>query len=222
MSERCYIRIDARIVAKAMRKLHREGFFKATASGDAWSCCKRMIGADKEGKSYKDNYLWNKSFPILDVNLDKALRRGYFGGINLSFNQGTNVSSSEDRPIYHEDIHNSYGSVMYADPLPYGQPTVTSEWPSDKHTYVAFIRCKLTLKEGLLPWLQFKSQVDNVIEGWDAGTLIEQTCEYHDMCLTSVDLRTISQWYEIELDEDYKSVFYVFLTKEGLLVPYIN
>ena len=61
-----------------------------------------------------------------------------------------------------------------------------------------------------------------MIEGWESGSLIEDTMLWHEVVLTSVDLATISQWYEIEVDDDYDSVFYIYKTKSGFLVPYID
>lgn len=204
-----------------MRQLHDQGFSHATMSGDAWSCCHEMIGCDHDGKRYPENWTWQRYMPKLNIALDKRLRVGYFGGINLSSNIGKNVATPES-PIYHEDIHNSYGSVMYSDPLPCGIPTITRTWPDDYQLYIAEIRCKLKLRPGLEPWFQFKNGIDNIIEGWSYGTLVEQTREWHELTLTSVDIATISQWYEMEIDPEYEAVFYIFKAKVGLLQPYIE
>lgn len=204
-----------------MSDLHKKGFAKATLSGDAWTCCKQIIGADPHGKTYPHNWKWERNFPHIPIELDKRLRKGYIGGINYSANWGENVATA-DRPIYHEDIHSSYPSTMYADPLPCGIPTMTTEWPDDYQLYVAEIRVKMTIKEGLKPWYQFKHAYDNIIENWEYGTLVEQTREWHDMTLTSVDLITLSQWYDLEFDHDYPETFFIFKSCEGMLAPYID
>lgn len=111
---------------------------------------------------------------------------------------------------------------MYADPLPFGIPTITHDWPDDYQLYVAELRVKYHLREGLKPWLTFKTGIDNLLEGWDYGTLIEETEQWHQVMLTSVDIATISQWYEIEIDDEFEPTFYIFKAKEGLLRPYID
>lgn len=204
-----------------MLDLHARGFSKSTLSGDAWNCAKQMIGSDKDGKAYPENWTWNKNFPKLPIALDQRLRKGYFGGINYSSNWGRN-DATEERPIWHEDINSSYPSTMYADPLPVGIPTMTHEWPDDYQLYVAEVKLKMTLKEGLRPWFQFKTAYDYIIEGWDYGTLVEQTYEWHEMTLTSVDLITLSQWYDLEFNEDYENTFFIFKSYTGLLAPYID
>lgn len=194
-----------------MRMLHSQGYNRATLSGDAWNCCKRMIGTS-DGKSHKeDNWRWDYYFPKLPLQLDRSLRLGYSGGINISRHQGRNDAYvmhpdmsgldlfdeeaetiiSPDLPIKHYDIHNSYGKTMYDDPLPFGLPTYTEEWPPCRTLFVAMIRMRMRLKDGLIPWFQFKNGVDDVIEGWQHGTQIEQTYEWHDIVITSTDLRTL-------------------------------
>ena len=199
-------------MAQLCRKLHAEGFSRATLSGDAWNCCKKMIGTS-DGKSHgSDNWKWDYYFPRLNVDLDRTLRHGYSGGINISRHQGRNDAYvmnpdiagldmfmeerpqpiiSEDLPIKHYDIHNSYGKTLRDDFLPFGLPTYTEDWPPCRCLYVAKIRVKLTLKEGLIPWWQFKNGVDDVIEGWPHGTQVTQTYHWHDLTLTSVDLETL-------------------------------
>ena len=204
--------MDSRIVAVAMRKLHEEGFSRATLSGDAWNCCKRMIGTS-DGKTHgSDNWKWDYYFPKLQLSLDKTLRLGYAGGLNISRHQGRNdayvmkpdmaaldlfmddvpeTKISADLPIKHYDIHNSYGKTMHDDPLPFGIPTYTEDWPPCRTLFVAQIRLKMRLKEGLIPVWQFKNGVDNVIEGWEHGTQIVETYFWHDITITSYDLKTL-------------------------------
>ena len=120
-----YIDRDAEIVARAMISLHKGQRTASTASGDAWQWAQRMIGVNpKTGKFNPTDKKWDWFFPHLDVELDRFLRHGYAGGLNISAHPGRNIATA-DRPIVHEDVHNMYGSVLMWDPLPIGYPTVS-------------------------------------------------------------------------------------------------
>lgn len=217
-----YIHRDAQIVAVAMRSMHAQGRTASTASGDAWQWAQRMIGTDPNtGKYNPIDKKWGNMFPHLDVDLDRFLRHGYAGGLNISMHQGENVAS-EDRPIVHEDVHNMYGSVLMWDPLPIDLPTVTTEWPADGQLYVADLSLKLHLKDGMIPWFQFKEGIDNMIENLPHGAIVDNTDSWHQMILTSVDLITLSHWYDIEIDEDYTPTFWIFKQRTGIFREYLE
>lgn len=225
-----YIKRDAEIVAVSMQRLHKGNgdmqFDRCTLSGDAWKITKDMIGtSDGKHHSNKNNWRWDRYFPRLPLALDRRVRKAYFGGINLSpiHNHGV-LQSTEERPIYHEDIHNSYGAVMMWKPLPIGLPRETHEFPADGILYIAEVRIKLHLKpeyEGN-GWYQFKNGVDNVLEGWEHGTIVTDTKEWHELSLTSIDLDLLEDWYDVEYDEWYKPSFLVFNDRTGILKPYID
>jgi len=199
-----------------MRAFHKEKFTRATISGDAWACAREMIGSS-DGQRHASYLKWDKYFPKLTLELDRLIRAAYSGGINYSMNPGVHEGG-----ISHYDIHNSYGAVMMWAPMPYGLPTETKDWPREDQLFVANIRIKLKLREGLKPWLQFRNGFDNIIEGWDHGTLVSETKEWHTLTLTSVDIGIIDDWYEITFDDDYDETFWIFPSKEGLLKPYLD
>ena len=216
-----YVKRDARIVARVARDLHRRGFTRATLSGDAWKCAKTMLGTS-DGKDHGPgaNWKWEYMMPSLSPALDAKLRRGYWGGINISDNQGINRSGM--RRIVHEDIHNSYGAVMRWDPMPYGRPSVTHDWPEEHTWWIGEMAIRLKLREGLIPWFQFKNGVDNIMEGWKHGTLVTKTAMHHIVTLTSVDLAVLEQWYEVDIADWFEPTFWIFTTRSGFLVPYID
>ena len=217
-----YIDRDADIVAVAMLQLHKSGRTASTASGDAWQWAKRMIGVNpKTGKYNPHDKKWDNLFPHLDVELDRFLRHGYAGGLNISFHTGYSAATP-DRPITHEDVHNMYGSVLMWDPLPIGIPTESDKWPCDDFLYVAHVSIKLTLKDGMIPWFQFKEGIDNAIEGWPHGTIVECTYHWHEMILTSVDLITLSHFYDIEFCPDFCPHFWIFKQREGIFKEYLE
>lgn len=107
-------------------------------------------------------------------------------------------------------------------PMPYGIPVRTELWPHPDSLFVAKVRIKLKLREGLRPWFQFHNGLDNMLEEWDHGTLVEETKVYHTLTLTSVDLDILDDWYEVQFEESYQPTFWVFRSKSGLLQPYID
>lgn len=218
-----YVIRDAEIVAKAMHRLHAGGKKKSTASGDAWSLMKKFIATDKDGKRYEHDLRWEKYFPVLTTELDQRLRRGYCGGLNMSFNRGVIVADEvKDGCITHEDVHSMYPTVMSYDPLPYGIPTMSfGEPPATGAIYIMECCIKFHLKDGMLPWFQFKNALDYQIEGIPFGTPIEATYEWHEMTMTNVDLDILMDWYDVEFNPDYCNVYYTFLQKTGIFADYI-
>lgn len=217
-----YIKRDAEIVAVAMRRMHAQGRTASTASGDAWQWAQRMINRDKNTGLYNPSSKnWSNLFPHIDVNLDRFLRHGFSGGVNISTHPGLSVAT-ENVPIVHEDVHNMYGSVLMWDDLPIDIPTYSEEWPADGQLYVAALSLKLHLKDGMIPWFQFKEGIDNMMEGLPNGSIITSTDQWHQMILTSVDLITISHWYDIELDEEYTPAFWIFKKRAGIFREYLE
>ena len=213
-----YVKRDAQIVAAVASLLHSKAGgsrTKSTASGDAWMLMKKYIAG--EGNNPSKDLRWQKYFPKLPTELDMRLRKGYTGGLNISMHRGEHTGI-----ITHEDVHSMYPTVMSYDPLPYGIPTIQFEPPRDGALYIVETRIKLTLKDGMFAWLQFKNAYDNLIEGWEHGTLIEQTAEWHEMTLTNVDLDIIMDWYDVEFDKEYPHTYFVFLQKTGIFAGYID
>ena len=219
-----YIDNDARIVAVAMRHLHREGFRKATASGDTWHQAKEFLRRKrpKDKRKYKDNLQWLDFFPQLDLDLDMFLRRGYSGGLNISLHRGLNIASPE-RPITHEDVHNMYGGKMDKCKLPYGLPILSKSPPTiPGMLYIAHVMVKMDLKDGLFPWYQFKNGYDNQIEGLKMGEPVIYTTEYHELILTNVDLDLLSEWYNLDFDPDWEPQYWIFKSKTGIFTEYLD
>lgn len=218
-----YVIRDAEIVARAMHRLHAGGKKKSTASGDAWSLMKKFIGTNEKGERFKDDLRWQKLFPILPSELDIHLRKGYMGGLNMSFGRGVNIAEEcAGGCITHEDVHSMYPTVMSYDPLPYGEPTVDFKPPAEGVLYIVECCIKLQLKEGLLPWFQFKTGLDYQMEGIPFGTPIEATYQWHEMTLTNVDLDVLMDWYDVEFNPDYCNLYHIFLSKTGVFRGYIE
>lgn len=209
-----YIDMDARIVAVAMRRLHRLGRRKATASGDAWHHAKESL---REG--HKMNYKWLEYFPPLPYELDQFFRIGYFGGLNISMHQG-HLAGME---LTHEDKHNMYGGVMLYDPLPVGLPIQSDKPPEiPGMLYIGHYMIKLRLKDGKFPWFQLKEGYDCQIEGLQPGEPVVDTYEWHEMVLTNVDLDLLQEWYDVEHHPDWTPHYWIFKSKIGVFRKHIE
>ena len=220
-----YIDRDAQIVAVAMRKLYRLGATKATASGDAWHFVKESLreipGTDGK-KKYIDNLKWPDLFPMLPIDLDRALRVGYFGGLNISYHKGVN-EARPGVPLTHEDKHNMYGGIMYDSPLPYGLPIISDNPPANTDMlYIKHCMIKLKLKDGRFPWLQFKNMLDCQLEDIKPGEPIKYCKEWHEMILTSVDLDLLAEWYDIEEAPFFSPKYWIFRSKIGVIKSHLD
>lgn len=207
-----YVRMDARIVAVAMRQMHREGYIKSTSSGDCWMDAKRTI------REIHGKHFWKNHFPSLSLELDTALRKGYRGGINVSQHRGENRGH-----ITHEDVNSMYPTVMMYDPLPYGTPFVTLCQPENDDTlYVVKCGIKLTLREDRIPYFVFGNHLDADMEGIGPTDPVESCQHFHDMTLTNVDLRILNTFYYIEVDDSVPPLYWCWAPKTGIFAPYID
>ncbi len=212
-----YVKTDARIVARAMQQLHSLGADRSTSSGDAWQGIKASLGVGPDGKPYYNNYRWDSHFPKLTRALDKLLRAGYFGGINVSQHKGR-----VDGPITHIDVNSMYPAVMYYDQLPHGLPYATTKKPSEGKLYVIRCRIKLKLRDGKVPIFMFKDGVDAMLEGMKTADPVIETKEFHELILTNIDYDNIKRFYHIETDPDYTPVYFVFKSCVGLFREYLD
>lgn len=194
---------------------------KATASGDAWETAKAMLDHAPNGYVYKDGKRWKTYFPSLPLDLDMRLRRAYMGGLNISRHRGLNVAT-EDVPIVHEDLHSSYPARLHDYPLPVGRPVMSGLPPCDGVLYIAEVRVRFKVKEGMFPWFQFKNGLDCMLEGIEPGTPVEECKEWHELTLTSIDLELLARWYDLEIDDDYPAVFFIFTSATGVFADYVD
>lgn len=199
-----------------MRIYHDKGFDRATMSGDAWQCLKQMVGTT-DGRKHRDYIVWERYFPQLTREGDARIRKAYSGGQNYSDNKGMNEGD-----LWHEDVHNMYGGVDYNDPLPVGTPVLCRKEPTFYKLYIRECRVKFHLKEGRKPVYQFKNGVDNILEGWEHGTLVTDTKEWHDLSMTNIDIGTYSMFYDLEFDPTYEDQYIAFDSRTGLLKPYLD
>lgn len=214
-----YVVRDAVIPAVAMTRMHRSGARSSTFSGDAWKSCVEMwaIANGTTGKNYYQ-YLqdFKVHYPPLDADADRILRRAYFGGINVTQHKGLTVGE-----ITHEDVHSMYPSVICLDALPYGPPILTKH-PERFPLWIMRASLKLTLKADGIPWFKFRSATDCEMEGLKWGNPVVSCEYYHELTLSCVDLQTLSEHYDIDIDDSEPVAYWGFRSEIGALKPYID
>ena len=204
-----YVVRDAAICATAMHSEHEAGMTAATASGDAWRHFKATMGPKK----------WGWLFPRMSFELDRVLRQAYWGGLNFSFHKGAN--RADGCPIRHDDVKSMYPWALGSNPMPYGKPTRSSEIPAPGVLFIAEMYAKFTLKKGKTPVFMFKQKIDCVMEDVEYGEYVTDFKHFHRLVMSSIDLDTYSDYYDIEIDWERPPTFYVYKQREGTFCSYI-
>ncbi len=200
-----YLRNDVEIMARALNIQMAEGLTHMTIGSDALHVYKNIIG-EKTFKSY---------FPILDVEVDRDIRRAYRGGYTYT-NKIFQAKDVDEGLVY--DVNSMYPSVMYEEPLPCGIPIYFDGeyvYDSDYPLYIQKIKADLKVKENHIPTIQCKTNLY-----FNSNEYIEDTFGMLTMYVTNVDLDIIKEQYDI-LDIEYING-YKFRSCNGLFCDYID
>lgn len=204
-----YLRNDVEVVARALDVMFNEGMTEMTIGSNALSEYKNIVG--------KQNF--NKTFPIPSYDAD--VRQAYKGGwtyLNPKFKD----KSIKDGIVL--DVNSLYPHVMYSKKLPYGEGICfEGEYVEDKLycLYVQKLNCMFELKEGCLPSIQIKHDLNFIPTAYlensrdRNGVMIEV-----ELCLTNIDLKLFLEHYEV-----YNLVYvngYKFKGSIGLFKAYID
>lgn len=200
-----YLRNDVEIMARALNIQMAEGLTHMTIGSDALHVYKNIIG-EKTFKSY---------FPVLDVEVDRDIRRAYRGGYTYT-NKIFQAKDVGDGLVY--DVNSMYPSVMYEEPLPCGIPIYFDGeyvYDPDYPLYIQKIKADLKVKEDHIPTIQCKTNLY-----FNSNEYIEDTFGMLTMYVTNVDLDIIKEQYDI-LDIEYING-YKFRSCNGLFCDYID
>lgn len=198
-----YLKHDVVIQARALKAMFSIGGNKMTIGSNALHMYKAGVG-----KYYK---YW---FPPPQYDAD--IRQSYKGGyvyVNPKY-KGKIIGKGV---VY--DVNSLYPYVMYSRPYPVGEPIFfEGAYIEDKTfpLYIVMFRCCFELKEGYLPTIQLKGNLNYVPTEYVTSS--EGRCE--TLCLTSVDLKLFLEHYdvwEIEYLSGYK-----FKAKNGIFTDYIE
>ena len=200
-----YLRNDVEIMARALKIQLDEGLTHMTIGSDALHSFKSII-SEKTFKSY---------YPILDLEVDKDIRRAYKGGYTYT-NKIFQAKDVGEGLVY--DVNSMYPSVMYDELLPYsipiffeGEYTYDPEYPLS----IQKIKADLVLKKDHIPTIQCKTNMY-----FNATEYIECTNGMLTMYVTNIDLEIIKSQYDI-LDIEYING-YKFKGVKGIFCEYID
>lgn len=199
-----YLRNDVDIVARALNTLFEQGLTKMTQGSNALYDYKQTVGTKN----------FNKWFPIPDYDSD--IRQSYKGGFTYLNPKFKELDLTEGIVL---DVNSLYPSVMYYQPLPYGEGIFfKGKYKPDKiyNLYVQMFTCQFELKPGYIPTIQLKNNLSFIPTQY----LESSDGEDVTLCLTNVDLELFIEHYDV-FNIEYHSGW-KFKSTIGLFKDYID
>lgn len=199
-----YLRNDVDIVARALNTLFEQGLTKMTQGSNALYDYKQTVGTKN----------FNKWFPIPDYDSD--IRQSYKGGFTYLNPKFKELDLTEGIVL---DVNSLYPSVMYYQPLPYGEGIFfKGKYKPDKiyNLYVQMFTCQFELKPGYIPTIQLKNNLSFIPTQY----LESSDGEDVTLCLTNVDLELFMEHYDV-FNIEYHSGW-KFKSTIGLFKDYID
>lgn len=199
-----YIRNDVEIMARALNVLFEQGLNKMTQGSNALHDYKSIVG--------KKNF--SKWFPTPEYDAD--IRQSYKGGFTYLNPKFKEIDVESGIVL---DVNSLYSSVMYYQPLPYGEGMFfKGKYKKDKiyNLYVQMLTCQFELKENYIPTIQLKNNLAFIPTQY----LTSSDGEDVTLCLTSVDLDLFLEHYNV-YNVTYHSGW-KFKSTVGLFKDYID
>ncbi|MFQ7211005.1 MAG: DNA polymerase [Coprococcus sp.] len=199
-----YLRNDVEIMARALHILFEQGLTKMTQGSNALYDYKRTVGTKN----------FSKWFPIPEYDSD--IRQSYKGGFTYLNPKYKEIDLKEGIVL---DVNSLYPSVMYYQPLPYGEGIFfKGKYELDKiyNLHVQMFTCQFELKPGYIPTIQLKNNLAFVPTQY----LESSDGEDVTLCLTNVDMELFFDHYvvyNIEWHSGWK-----FKSTVGLFKEYID
>lgn len=176
-----YLRNDVEIMSRALLTLFNQDLRQMTQGSNALYDYKKIVG--------KKNF--SKWFPIPDYDFD--VRQSYKGGFTYCDPRRQGQDIGEGIVL---DVNSLYPSVMYYQPLPYGEGIFfKGKYKPDKlyNLYVQMFTCQFELKENYTPTIQLKNNLSFIPTAYLSSSEDEEVT----MCLTSVDLELFFEHYHV-------------------------
>lgn len=199
-----YLRGDVVIVAKALRQLLDQGLVKMTQGSNALSDYRKIVTPKN----------FERRFP--PPSYDHDIRGSYRGGftyLNPKY-KGKNIGKGIVL-----DVNSLYPSVMYSQPLPYGEGIhFNGEYEQDEYydLYIQMLRCQFKLKPGHIPTVQLKGYSSFAPNEYVQSSKGEDIV----LCLTCVDLWLFLEHYDV-YNLEYISGW-KFQSTKGMFKEYID
>lgn len=176
-----YLHNDCEIVARALKIMFDQELDRMTTASNALHDFKNIIGK----KSY------DRWFPVPEYDAD--VRQAYRGGFTYAAPQFRNQEIGAGIVL---DVNSLYPSVMYSQPLPYGDPIFfEGQYQPDSlyQLYVQMIRCNFRLKPGRIPTVQLKNTPGFIPTEYVTDSAGEDIV----LCMTNVDLALFFEQYDV-------------------------
>lgn len=199
-----YLRNDVEIMARALHILFEQGLTKMTQGSNALYDYKRTVGTKN----------FSKWFPIPEYDSD--IRQSYKGGFTYLNPKYKEIDLKEGIVL---DVNSLYPSVMYYQPLPYGEGIFfKGKYEPDKiyNLHVQMFTCQFELKPGYIPTIQLKNNLAFVPTQY----LESSDGEDVTLCLTNVDMELFFDHYEVYNIEWHSG--WKFKSTVGLFKEYID
>ena len=199
-----YLRNDVEIMARALHILFEQGLTKMTQGSNALYDYKRTVGTKN----------FSKWFPIPDYDSD--IRQSYKGGFTYLNPKYKEIDLQKGIVL---DVNSLYPSVMYYQPLPYGEGIFfKGKYKPDKiyNLHVQMFTCQFELKPGYIPTIQLKNNLAFVPTQY----LESSDGEDVTLCLTNVDLELFFEHYNVYNIEYHSG--WKFKSTVGLFKEYID
>lgn len=199
-----YLRNDVEIMARALHILFEQGLTKMTQGSNALFDYKRTVGTKN----------FSKWFPVPDYDYD--IRQSYKGGFTYLNPKYKEIDLQEGIVL---DVNSLYPSVMYYQPLPYGEGIFfKGKYEQDKiyNLHVQMFTCQFELKPGYIPTIQLKNNLAFVPTQY----LESSDGEDVTLCLTNVDMELFFEHYNVFNIEWHSG--WKFKSTIGLFKDYID
>lgn len=176
-----YIRNDVEIMARALEIMFNENLTKMTIGSDALSSYKKM------------NPYFKKLFPVLDIEIDKDIRRSYKGGFTY-LNEKYKEKETGAGIVF--DKNSMYPAKMSQELLPFDEPVFFEGKYEKDNTYPLYVQrltCIFELKPNKIPSIQIKHNmafVPNEYVKSSNGDMVTLT-------LTNPDLELFFENYDV-------------------------
>jgi hypothetical protein len=179
-----YVRRDVWIVARAVGQQISQGMHKLTVGADALADFKNIIGKNQ----------FDRLFPVLSFAMDSEIRRAYRGGFTYASPRfrGRLLRSGK---VF--DVNSLYPSVMYTQPIPYGEPQFMEGkvTPTKSHPLTIFaITFTAKLKPNHVPTIQIKHNMMFM-----ATEYLHDIDEPVTLMITNVDFDLMNDHYEVDV-----------------------
>lgn len=179
-----YLKRDVSIVAQAMKQVVESGMKKLTVASDAMN----------EYKAITTSKWFDRTFPILDYDVDREIRRAYRGGFTYADDRFKGRVVGGGLVL---DVNSLYPSVMKYKEIPYGRPLFRKGLVEPDETYpliIFSVTFTAKLKPNHIPCIQIKGT--NMFIGTE---YLREINEPTTLMVTNVDWELYNDHYNIEV-----------------------